>query len=82
MATHGTKVLVLGGESYTSGRADDPSLVHILDTSAFSGRASWNTHPRRLITDAVYAALLAQPRSSTLPIRALLLNSSSTRRIR
>lgn len=33
MATHGSKVLVLGGESYTSGRVDDPSLVHVLDTS-------------------------------------------------
>lgn len=33
MATHGSKVFVLGGESYTSGRVDDPSLVHILDTS-------------------------------------------------
>ncbi|KAG0662430.1 Negative regulator of mitotic exit [Rhodotorula mucilaginosa] len=33
MATHGSRVLVLGGESYTSGRTDDPSLVHVLDTT-------------------------------------------------
>ncbi|GAA5986303.1 hypothetical protein JCM10908_003696 [Rhodotorula pacifica] len=33
MATHGSKVLVLGGESYTSGRTDDPSFVHVLDTT-------------------------------------------------
>ncbi|GAA6017300.1 hypothetical protein JCM10207_003686 [Rhodosporidiobolus poonsookiae] len=33
MATWQTKVLVLGGESYTSQRADDPSIVHVLDTT-------------------------------------------------
>ncbi|KAK4046292.1 hypothetical protein OIV83_006166 [Microbotryomycetes sp. JL201] len=33
MATYQNKVLVLGGESYTSQRADDPAFVHILDTS-------------------------------------------------
>jgi hypothetical protein len=33
MATFQNKVLVLGGESYTSQRADDPSFVHVLDTS-------------------------------------------------
>ncbi|GAA5906771.1 hypothetical protein JCM6882_003297 [Rhodosporidiobolus microsporus] len=33
MATWQTKVLVLGGESYTSQRADDPSVVHVLDTT-------------------------------------------------
>lgn len=33
MATWQNKVLVLGGESYTSMRSDDPSLVHTLDTS-------------------------------------------------
>jgi len=34
MATWQNKVLVLGGESYTSMRSDDPALVHTLDTSA------------------------------------------------
>lgn len=34
MATWQNKVYVLGGESYTSARADDPSFVHVLDTSA------------------------------------------------
>ena len=33
MATYQNKVLVLGGESYTSQRADDPGLVSVLDTS-------------------------------------------------
>ncbi|KAL8290164.1 hypothetical protein RQP46_003103 [Phenoliferia psychrophenolica] len=33
MATWQNKVYVLGGESYTSARADDPSFVHVLDTS-------------------------------------------------
>ncbi|BGP15347.1 hypothetical protein JCM10213_003428 [Rhodosporidiobolus nylandii] len=33
MATWQTKVLVLGGESYTSQRADDPTVVHVLDTT-------------------------------------------------
>ncbi|GAA5956541.1 hypothetical protein JCM3765_003477 [Sporobolomyces pararoseus] len=33
MATWQNKVLVLGGESYTSMRSDDPALVHTLDTT-------------------------------------------------
>lgn len=33
MATYQNKVLVLGGESYTSQRADDPGFVSVLDTS-------------------------------------------------
>jgi len=33
MATWQNKVYVLGGESYTSSRADDPSMLHVLDTS-------------------------------------------------
>ncbi|GAA5941772.1 uncharacterized protein JCM15063_002666 [Sporobolomyces koalae] len=33
MATWQNKVLVLGGESYTSSRSDDPALVHQLDTT-------------------------------------------------
>ncbi|BGP39376.1 hypothetical protein JCM10449v2_003314 [Rhodotorula kratochvilovae] len=33
MATYGSKVLVLGGESYTSTKADDPSFIHVLDTT-------------------------------------------------
>lgn len=33
MATFQNKVFVLGGESYTSQRADDPTFVHVLDTS-------------------------------------------------
>ncbi|GAA5994562.1 uncharacterized protein JCM10292_002138 [Rhodotorula paludigena] len=33
MATYGSKVIVLGGESYTSTRADDPSCIHVLDTT-------------------------------------------------
>lgn len=33
MATFQKKVLVIGGESYTSEKADDPSCIHVLDTS-------------------------------------------------
>jgi len=43
MATYGSKVLVLGGESYTSTKADDPAFIHVLDTSASS---SLSTAPR------------------------------------
>lgn len=32
MATWQKKVYVLGGESYTSQKSDNPSLVHVLDT--------------------------------------------------
>lgn len=33
MATAGPRVFVLGGESFTSTKSDDPMLIHILDTS-------------------------------------------------
>lgn len=69
MATHGSRVLVLGGESYTSGRTDDPSLVHVLDTSTSATEA----RSKRLeLTHRV-----SQPRSSTRPTRARQPNSSS-----
>lgn len=32
MATAGSRVFVLGGESFTSPKADDPMLIHVLDT--------------------------------------------------
>jgi hypothetical protein len=35
MATAGSRVFVLGGESFTSQKADDPMLIHVLDTSEF-----------------------------------------------
>lgn len=34
MASVGTRVFVLGGESFTPTKTDDPTLVHVLDTSA------------------------------------------------
>ena len=34
MATAGQKVFVLGGESFSPSKADDPSFTHVLDTSA------------------------------------------------
>jgi hypothetical protein len=34
MASVGSRVYVLGGESYTSARPDDPTTFHVLDTSA------------------------------------------------
>lgn len=33
MSAVGTRVYVLGGESYTSTRTEDPSVFHVLDTS-------------------------------------------------
>ncbi|KAJ7169697.1 hypothetical protein C8R46DRAFT_1265035 [Mycena filopes] len=35
MAAVGTKVYVLGGESFTPSKTDDSGLVHVLDTSVF-----------------------------------------------
>ncbi|KAJ7900152.1 hypothetical protein B0H14DRAFT_3080524 [Mycena olivaceomarginata] len=35
MASVGTKVYVLGGESFTPSKTDDSGLVHVLDTSVF-----------------------------------------------
>ena len=34
MASIGTKVYVLGGESFSPSKSDDPSITHVLDTSA------------------------------------------------
>ena len=34
MASVGSRVFVLGGESSTPGKTDDPSVIHVLDTSA------------------------------------------------
>ena len=34
MATAGSRVFVLGGESFSAPKSDDPALVHVLDTSA------------------------------------------------
>ncbi|KAI0046599.1 hypothetical protein FA95DRAFT_1679639 [Auriscalpium vulgare] len=36
MACSGARVFVLGGESYAVTKPDEPALVHVLDTSAFS----------------------------------------------
>lgn len=36
MATWQNKVYVLGGESYTSQKSDDPAFVHVLDTSEYN----------------------------------------------
>ena len=35
MASIGAKVYVLGGESFSPSRSDDPSITHVLDTSAY-----------------------------------------------
>ena len=35
MASIGTKVYVLGGESFSPSKSDDPSITHVLDTSAY-----------------------------------------------
>jgi hypothetical protein len=33
MASHGTRVFVLGGEALAEGQADDTALIHVLNTS-------------------------------------------------
>ena len=35
MASIGTKVYVLGGESFSPSKSDDPNFTHVLDTSAY-----------------------------------------------
>lgn len=35
MASMGTRVFVLGGESFTPSKTDDPSIIHVLDTSTY-----------------------------------------------
>ena len=35
MSAVGSRVYVLGGESYTPARADDPTIFHVLDTSTY-----------------------------------------------
>lgn len=35
MASFGTRVFVLGGESSAPGQTDDPTIVHVLDTSKY-----------------------------------------------
>jgi hypothetical protein len=42
MASVGTRVFVLGGESFTPNRTDDSSLVHVLDTSASLSTLSYD----------------------------------------
>jgi hypothetical protein len=36
MASVGHRIYVLGGESFSPSETDDPGLVHVLDTSAYS----------------------------------------------
>lgn len=36
MASVGTRIFVLGGESSSPGQTDDPSILHVLDTSMFN----------------------------------------------
>src|ERR1700675_3061192 len=40
MASMGTRVFVLGGESFTPSKTDDPSIIHVLDTSSYSTATS------------------------------------------
>lgn len=35
MAAAGTRVFVLGGESFTAEKPDDPSIIHVLDSREF-----------------------------------------------
>lgn len=76
MATWQNKVYVLGGESYTSQRSDDPAFVHVLDTSSSFARfcrtlltpcsqARSSTPPTRLVPPSRVS--LASPRSPSWP---------------
>jgi hypothetical protein len=40
MASIGTKIFVLGGESFSPAKGDDPSITHLLDTSMSFGKIS------------------------------------------
>lgn len=74
MATWQNKVFVLGGESYTSQRADDPSYVHVLDTSRFaSGIARADRSGKIKYPPDAVRPPAAIPRQSSIP---LLSNSS------
>ena len=35
MASIGSKVFVVGGESFAPSRGDDPNVIHVLDTSQY-----------------------------------------------
>ncbi|SCV70632.1 BQ2448_3394 [Microbotryum intermedium] len=51
MATWQNKVFVLGGESYTAQRPDDPGFIHVLDTSKIkypSDAARQSSVPRKM----------------------------------
>jgi Kelch motif len=40
MASIGAKIYVLGGESFSPLKSDDPSITHVLDTSAYCSSQS------------------------------------------
>jgi len=35
MASIGSKVFVIGGESFTPSKGEDPNMIHVLDTSQY-----------------------------------------------
>jgi hypothetical protein len=35
MASIGSKVFVIGGESFTPSKGEDPNVIHVLDTSQY-----------------------------------------------
>ncbi|GAA6059796.1 hypothetical protein JCM10212_003691 [Sporobolomyces blumeae] len=65
MATWQNKVLVLGGESYTSSRADDPASVHTLDTTKIKYPPDAARPPQSV--NAANANVNAAPPPQSLP---------------
>ncbi|BGP07397.1 Tip elongation aberrant protein 1 [Rhodotorula toruloides] len=67
MATFQKKVLVIGGESYTSEKADDPSCVHVLDTTKIKYPPDSRPTPQSQATQQPASVPPAQPPSHPSP---------------
>ncbi|CEQ40571.1 SPOSA6832_02191 [Sporobolomyces salmonicolor] len=77
MATWQNKVLVLGGESYTSQRADDPGAVHVLDTTKIKYPPDATRQPPSAPSSAAIGAGPPVSRKSSIPVIAGLPGASS-----
>ncbi|GAA5977746.1 hypothetical protein JCM11641_001396 [Rhodosporidiobolus odoratus] len=76
MATWQTKVLVLGGESYTSTKPDDPTMVHVLDTTKIKYPPD-STRPVQQAASQFPAPNAAPTQQSAIPLPGTSSLSSS-----
>ncbi|KAF5385147.1 hypothetical protein D9615_001363 [Tricholomella constricta] len=65
MASVGSRVYVLGGESFTPSKTDDPSLVHVLDTKHIKYPASKDPPPQAVQPSA--QGLQRKPSANATP---------------